>query len=650
MQQAEANEGFEAAVASVGAAARQRRARRPRQDGADPARPRGARLPGARPVRGRPGDGEDGARARRSPARSRAAVGRIQCTPDLQPTDITGLSVWNPDDGGSSSSPGPIFANVLARRRDQPRAAEGAVGAARGDGRAAGHGRRRHAPPARPVPPARDGEHDRAGGDVPAPRGAARPLPRPHLARLPDARRGARDRRRAAPRAPARRPPAGRRRSTSCAASSPRVEEVYIDPLLKQWAVELVRATRSSTSSRSARPCAGASRSSAWRRAWALVHGRDYVVAEDIERALPARRDAPAGARRRRPDGGRRGRRAISPAGLARLPRARPAAGARPGTRTPRPPTHERRGRAAPFPLVPQRRFAGVRFGAAAQPAPGRGGRGRRDAAVPARRPHERWIDWRASARLSAARGADEFVMREFFADQAPRVVVVCDRRPGMGLYDAAASLARQGRRRRGGDPPARRLDARGAGRSRLRRPRDGRPEPGWRREPLGARGSRPLAAPRLARPVRRAPPLARSCSASTRRSSVLPAGTFVFVVSDFLAAAAGPCWAPLRALLLGRDARDRPGPDLGAALPARRAPPCSRSSTRHGPKRSRRLDRARRAQRRRRTRSGSQRPLDGFGRLGFDPVVLGSERRRTCSRSSPAGRVRRRRARRAAA
>ena len=27
-----------------------------------------------------------------------AVASRIQCTPDLQPTDITGLSIWNPQD------------------------------------------------------------------------------------------------------------------------------------------------------------------------------------------------------------------------------------------------------------------------------------------------------------------------------------------------------------------------------------------------------------------------------------------------------------------------------------------------------------------------------------------------------------------------
>jgi uncharacterized protein (DUF58 family) len=44
-------------------------------------------------------------------------------------------------------------------------------------------------------------------------------------------------------------------------------------------------------------------------------------------------------------------------------------------------------------------------------------------------------IDWNASARLSAARDADEFIVRERFTDEAPRAVVVCDRRPEMSLF-----------------------------------------------------------------------------------------------------------------------------------------------------------------------------------------------------------------------
>src|SRR6476469_9618870 len=38
---------------------------------------------------------------------------RIQCTPDLQPTDATGLSVYNQKTRDFEFRPGPIFANVV---------------------------------------------------------------------------------------------------------------------------------------------------------------------------------------------------------------------------------------------------------------------------------------------------------------------------------------------------------------------------------------------------------------------------------------------------------------------------------------------------------------------------------------------------------
>jgi MoxR-like ATPase len=38
---------------------------------------------------------------------------RIQCTPDLQPTDVTGLSVYDPRTREFEFRPGPIFANVV---------------------------------------------------------------------------------------------------------------------------------------------------------------------------------------------------------------------------------------------------------------------------------------------------------------------------------------------------------------------------------------------------------------------------------------------------------------------------------------------------------------------------------------------------------
>jgi uncharacterized protein (DUF58 family) len=86
------------------------------------------------------------------------------------------------------------------------------------------------------------------------------------------------------------------------------------------------------------------------------------------------------------------------------------------------------------FPLVPRRRLVGVAFGAAHSVRRGLG------SDVAGTRPYRPGddvgaIDWAASARLSSARDSDEFIVRDRFADEAPRVVVLCDRRPGMRLY-----------------------------------------------------------------------------------------------------------------------------------------------------------------------------------------------------------------------
>lgn len=86
------------------------------------------------------------------------------------------------------------------------------------------------------------------------------------------------------------------------------------------------------------------------------------------------------------------------------------------------------------FPLVPHRRLVGLAFGAVESVRRGRG------SDVAGSRPYQRGdpvetIDWKASARLSSARWSDEFVIRERHAEEAPRVVVVCDRRPEMALY-----------------------------------------------------------------------------------------------------------------------------------------------------------------------------------------------------------------------
>ena len=87
----------------------------------------------------------------------------------------------------------------------------------------------------------------------------------------------------------------------------------------------------------------------------------------------------------------------------------------------------------ATFPLIPRRRVLGLAFGGVRSV---RRGIGSDVASTREYRPGDdvAWMDWAASARLSAARGSDEFIIRERFADEAPRVVVLADRRPSMSI------------------------------------------------------------------------------------------------------------------------------------------------------------------------------------------------------------------------
>lgn len=88
----------------------------------------------------------------------------------------------------------------------------------------------------------------------------------------------------------------------------------------------------------------------------------------------------------------------------------------------------------ATFPLIPRRRVLGLPFGGLHSIRRGLG------SDVASSRPYEPGddvgkIDWSASARLSLARGTEEFVVREHYAEEAPRVVVLTDRRPSMSVF-----------------------------------------------------------------------------------------------------------------------------------------------------------------------------------------------------------------------
>ncbi|MGH3072316.1 MAG: DUF58 domain-containing protein [Gaiellaceae bacterium] len=86
------------------------------------------------------------------------------------------------------------------------------------------------------------------------------------------------------------------------------------------------------------------------------------------------------------------------------------------------------------FQLISRRRLIGLTHGTMRSVRRGRG------TEVAGGRPYRpgddiRSIDWAASARLSSARAADEFVVRERYADEGPRVVVVADRSPELSFF-----------------------------------------------------------------------------------------------------------------------------------------------------------------------------------------------------------------------
>lgn len=91
-----------------------------------------------------------------------------------------------------------------------------------------------------------------------------------------------------------------------------------------------------------------------------------------------------------------------------------------------------------PVPLIPRRRMIGSMLGAYTSVRRGEG------SDVAGSRPYRpgdpsRLIDWKASARLSATSGGDEFIVRERYAHEMPRIVLIVDRRPEMSLYPAGS-------------------------------------------------------------------------------------------------------------------------------------------------------------------------------------------------------------------
>ena len=219
----------------------------------------------------------------RSRARSRAWSTRASSArPDLQPTDVTGLSVYDQRTREFEFRPGPVFANVVLVdeiNRAMPKTQSALLEAM---AERAGHRRRRHAPPARAVPRARDREPARVRGDVPAPGGAARPVLPADDTRLPGHENELailRAQRREHP-LEALEPAIGLDELTLLQDAVP---DVYADELLERWIVALVEATRSLPEVAVGASVRGTLALDRTARAWALLHGRHYVVPADVD-------------------------------------------------------------------------------------------------------------------------------------------------------------------------------------------------------------------------------------------------------------------------------------------------------------------------------------------------------------------------------
>ena len=194
------------------------------------------------------------------------------------------------------------------------------------------------------------------------------------------------------------------------------------------------------------------------------------------------------------------------------------------------------------FPLVPRRPVIGLSFGTMRSL---RRGTGSDVAGSRPYRPGDNMdaIDWAASARLSSARSSDEFIVRERYAEEAPRVVVVCDRRPGMAHFAAPLPWL---------DKPLAMRHAAGQilGSATLAGGfvgyldfADG--EAHWR-PPQGQRKLWELTNERLASTEFDAPAdcLERSLAHLAEHARAVTAGTFLFVLSDFLPPPSKEVWA----------------------------------------------------------------------------------------------------------
>jgi len=211
-----------------------------------------------------------------------ASFARIQCTPDLQPTDVTGLSIFDQKTREFEFRPGPIFATIVLVdeiNRAMPRT-QSALLEAMAERQVTIDGVTRELPePFLVIATENPIEHE-----------GTFPLPEAQLDRFA-LRSGlgypARDDEVSIVLA--------QRHGHPLAALDPAisnaelmqlrhaVEEVYVDELITRWIVDLVRATRSVEGLEVGASVRGSLTLERTARAWALLKGRDHVLPDDVE-------------------------------------------------------------------------------------------------------------------------------------------------------------------------------------------------------------------------------------------------------------------------------------------------------------------------------------------------------------------------------
>jgi MoxR-like ATPase len=212
-----------------------------------------------------------------------AVSSRIQCTPDLQPTDVTGLSVFNQRERDFEFRPGPIFANVVLVdeiNRAMPKT-QSALLEAMAEYQVTVDGATRTLPSPFLL----------LATENPIEQEGTFPLPEAQLDRFfvktalgypgEDDELRILDEQVSGHPLSLLKPVVGLAELDELRTA---VQRVYIDPVIRRWIVRLVRATRDVDSVAIGASVRGSLSLERAARAWALLAGRTYVTPEDVDR------------------------------------------------------------------------------------------------------------------------------------------------------------------------------------------------------------------------------------------------------------------------------------------------------------------------------------------------------------------------------